>query len=218
MNECDPEGGPGPQGPLPTRPARWRDPTEGNARLTGSTAAVLLVLLAAEGVTILQVGRLITPHVFIGMLLVPPVVLKLGSTLWKFARYYLGAPAYLRKGPPLLVLRLLGPFVIVLTLAVIVSGIALLFTPFTWRSTLLLMHKASFILWLGAMSLHVLGHLVDTARQAPRDWIRRTRRQVEGAGARQWAVVTSLVLGLILAVMVVPKVGPWLAGGGAGYR
>ena len=217
MNDRHPEGGPGSQGPVVARPRRGRDPTEGNARLTGSTAALLLVLLAAEGVTILQVGRLITPHVFIGMLLVPPVLLKMGSTLWKFARYYLGAPAYRQKGPPLLILRLLGPFVVVLTLTVIASGVALLFTPFNWRSTLLLMHKASFILWLGAMTLHVLGHLVDTARLAPRDWLHQTRRQVDGASARQWAVVTSIVLGLILAVVVVPRVGPWFAEGPVGH-
>lgn len=202
---------------MAARSRRRRDPTEGNARLTGSTAAVLLVLLAAEGVTILQVGRLVTPHVFIGMLLVPPILLKMGSTLWKFARYYLGAPAYRQKGPPLLILRLLGPFVVVLTLTVVASGIALLLAPFNWRSTLLLVHKASFILWLGAMALHVLGHLVDTARLAPRDWLRRTRHQVDGASARQWAIATSLVLGLILAVVVVPKVGPWLAEGPVGH-
>ena len=82
------------------------------------------VLLAAEGVTILQVRRLITPHVFIGMLLVPPILLKMGSTFWKFARYYSGSPAYRRKGPPLLALRVLGPFVVVLTLTVVASGIA----------------------------------------------------------------------------------------------
>lgn len=194
------------------------DPTEGNARLTASTAAVLFALLAAEGVTILQARRLITPHVFIGMLLVPPILLKMGSTFWKFARYYSGSPAYRRKGPPLLALRVLGPFVVVLTLTVVASGIALLLAPFSWRSTLLLVHKASFILWLGAMTLHVLGHLADTARLAPRDWLRRTRRQVDGAGARQWVLAASLVLGLILAVVVVPQVGPWLMAGAAGHQ
>ena len=45
-----------------------------NARLTASNAAILLVLLAAEGVTILRVRELLTPHVFIGMVLVPPVL------------------------------------------------------------------------------------------------------------------------------------------------
>src|SRR6516162_11181634 len=81
---------------------------EANARLTGSTAAVLLVLLAAEGVTVLSVHSLLTPHVFIGMLLVPPVLLKVGSTGWRFVRYYRGSGAYRRKGPPPLLLRLLG--------------------------------------------------------------------------------------------------------------
>ena len=37
-----------------------------NARLTASNAVVLLALLAAEGVTILRVRALLTPHVFIG--------------------------------------------------------------------------------------------------------------------------------------------------------
>jgi len=47
-----------------------------NARLTASNAVVLLVLLMAEGVTILRVRELLTPHVFIGMVLIPPVLLK----------------------------------------------------------------------------------------------------------------------------------------------
>ena len=193
------------------------DPTEANARLTATTAAVLLVLLAAEGLTILQIGPLLTPHVFIGMLLVPPVLLKMGSTIWKFARYYLGDPAYREKGPPLLPLRLLGPVVVVLTLAVFASGIVLLIGPSPWRSSMLFLHKASFVLWFGATALHVLGHVLDTATLAPRDFVRRTRRQVKGAGAREWAIAVSLAIGMVLAIAVVPRVGPWLAAGPFGH-
>ena len=54
--------------------------------------AVLLVLLAAEGVTILRVHQLLSPHVFIGVVLIPPVLLKVASTTRRFARYYAGAP------------------------------------------------------------------------------------------------------------------------------
>ena len=36
------------------------------------TGAVLLVLLAVEGFTILRIGRLLTLHVFLGMLLLGP--------------------------------------------------------------------------------------------------------------------------------------------------
>lgn len=184
---------------------------EANARLTGSTAAVLFVLLAAEGFTILRVGPLLSPHVFIGMLLLPLVLLKIGSTSYRFVRYYLGSPAYRRKGPPPPVLRLLGPFLVVLTLIVFGSGIALLLVRPPLRPSLLWLHKASFVLWFGAMAIHVLGHLVDTAKFAPRDWTRRTRRDVAGAGLRQWAVVLNVVVGSLLGLLLLGQARSWLA-------
>jgi len=177
------------------------------------TAALLLVLLAAEGLTILRVRALLTPHVVIGMVLVPVVLLKIGSTTWRLARYYLGDPEYRKKGPPPLLLRMLGPFVVVLTAAVFGTGIALLFSPTTGRSEWLFLHKVTFILWFGAMSLHVLGHLLDTARLAPKDFYRRTRRQVRGANARQWLIVSAVAIGAILALAIASKIGPWQAGG-----
>jgi len=190
----------------------WRDGgVEANARLTGTIAAVLLLLLAAEGVTVLRVRALLTPHVFIGMLLVPPVLLKMGSTGYRFVRYYAGAPEYRRKGPPPALLRVLGPVVVLLTLTLFASGIALLFAPHSLRGELLFIHKASFFLWFAAMAVHVLGHLLDTARLAPRDFYWRTRNQVEGAGLRQWAVAASIALGALLAVLCVGQVGPFLA-------
>jgi len=173
------------------------------------TAALLLVLLAAEGVTVLRVHRLLTPHVLIGMVLVPVVALKTGTTLWRFARYYRGDPEYRRKGPPPLLLRLLGPFVVVLTFAVLGTGIALLLLPASQGSTWLFLHKATFVLWFGAMTIHVLGHVLETGRLAPADFSRRTRAQVRGAGARQWLLVGSLVAGVLLAVAVAPKIGTW---------
>lgn len=209
-------GRPTPPAVVPRGHRRARDGVEGNARLTGSTGLLLLVLLGAEGVTVLSVHRLLSPHVFIGMLLVPPVLLKVASTLWRFTRYYGGSPAYVAKGPPPALLRLLGPVVVLLTLAVLGSGIVLFLGPAGWRSQMLFLHKATFILWLGATGIHVLAHLRDTARLAPRDFVARTRRQVRGAGARQWAIALSLVVGLVLGVLVLPHVGSWLAGGGVG--
>ena len=183
---------------------------EANARLTAAAAVVLFVLLALEGFTILGVRQLLTPHVFIGMLLIPPVIVKIASTSYRFARYYLGDPVYRRKGPPPLLLRLLGPLVVVLTLVVLASGVALLLAPASFRQALLFVHKASFVLWFVAMAIHVLGHLVETARIAPLDWARRTRRQVRGASARLWILAASLAVGVLLGSLVVGQVGPWL--------
>lgn len=182
---------------------------EGNARLTGLTAAVLFLLFAVEGVTVLRIHALLTPHVVIGMVMIPVVIVKIGSTLWRFARYYGGDPEYRRKGPPPVLLRLLGPFVVVLTAAVLGTGIALLFVPTADRSEWLFLHKATFVLWLGAMALHVLGHLVETANLTWRDLSRRTRRQVRGAGARQWLLVSALVIGILLAILVTPHANAW---------
>lgn len=185
---------------------------EANARLTASTAVVLLILLAVEGVTVLQIRPLVTMHVFVGMLLVPPVLVKLSSTIWRFAKYYLGSPDYRSKGPPPTALRVLGPFVALLTIVLFASGILLLLGPVSLRSQFLLIHKASFFLWFAFMTVHVLGHLGDTARLATKDWTSRVRRVVAGSTSRRLVLSVSVVVGLLLAFVTIPYVGPWLAG------
>lgn len=195
-----------------TRARRRADAgVEGNARLTAANAVVLLVLLAVEGLTIVGIHSLLSPHVFIGMLLIPPVLLKMASTGWRFTRYYSGAPAYRRKGPPPALLRLLGPFVVLLTLILLFSGVGLLLVSRPWMPLLLQVHKASFVLWFCAMTVHVLGHLGEVLKMAPRDWLRRTRRDVTGSGMRQWLIAGSLVVGVLLGYLMLGRVGPWLA-------
>lgn len=191
-----------------------RDGVAGNARLTGTTAAVLLVLLAFEGMTILRIFPLLSIHVFIGMLLIPIVLVKIGSVTWRFAKYYLGDPEYRRRGPPAPLLRLLGPILIVLTLVLLFSGVALVLVPQVGgtRTALLRVHQVSFVLWFMVMAVHVVGHIAETAKLAPRDWYWRTRRQVRGASSRQWALVSSIVVGIIVGVAMLPAVGVWLAG------
>ena len=60
--------------------------TDGNERLTANAAVVLIVLLAVEGATLLSLRSLLPVHVFVGMLLIPPVALKLASTGYRFLR------------------------------------------------------------------------------------------------------------------------------------
>ena len=183
---------------------------ESNSRLTAVTAVVLLVLFAIEGFTILGVRHYFNIHVFVGMLLIPPTLVKIGSTGWRFARYYSGAAPYRRKGPPLAFLRLLGPLLVVLTAMLLASGIALVLTPHA-RHQLLFIHQASFLVWLGAMAIHVLGHFRETARLAPLDLARRTRSQVAGASARQWTIVASLAVGVVLGLVMLSTTAHYLA-------
>lgn len=197
------------------RHARTNDATEsggveGNARLTAALGALLVVILFAEGLTIVQVGSLLTAHVFIGLFVLPVVLAKMGSTSWRFVKYYWGSPQYRGKGPPPPILRLLGPFVVVLTVAVIATGVLLIVgAPLSLHPQLLLLHKVTFVLWFGATTIHVLGHLLETAKVAPLDWMRRTRRDVNGASRRQWLEITSLTVGVIVALWITPYAGHW---------
>jgi hypothetical protein len=195
-----------------SKTAPLRDGVAANARLTGGTAVMLLVLLALEGATIPLIHPLIGPHIFIGMLLIPPVVLKLGSTGYRFARYYAGNTSYRRKGPPTLPLRLLAPAVILSTLLLFGSGVALLLAG-PESGGLTFIHKASFIAWFAFITLHVLGHLLHLPRLALPDWRRAGGREAELAGSslRIAALAGSLVAGIVLATVTISLAGPWLS-------
>jgi len=72
---------------------------EANARLTGATGLVLLVLSCAEAATVvLGVRSVLTLHVVIGLLLVPPLLVKVCSVSWRFLRYYRHDEAYRARG------------------------------------------------------------------------------------------------------------------------
>jgi hypothetical protein len=181
--------------------------TDGNERLTSLTGAILIVLLAALGITILRVGQLIWPHLFIGLLLIGPVAIKMASTGYRFVRYYANNPAYASKGPPPPLLRLIAPMVVASTMVVFVSGVLLLFEGPRSRDQLLPIHKVSFIVWLVFTGLHVLGHLPRMA-SALRD--ARSDRS-PGAAGRWITIAGAIVAGLILAIVLIPQFGPWTA-------
>src|ERR1700753_2509249 len=138
--------------------------TEGNERLTVVTGALLIVLLAALGVTIVFIGRLLWWHLFLGLALIGPVALKVGSTGYRFMRYYTAEPRYRRKGPPPPALRTLGPILLGLTAVVFATGVALLLLGPSSRGTLLLVHKVSFIGWVVVTGVHIAGHLPELVR------------------------------------------------------
>ena len=185
---------------------------EGNKRLTALTGIVLLVLFAAEGVTILSVHRLLTLHFFLGMLLIGPVVVKACSTIYRFLRYYTGAAEYRRMGPPAPLLRLLGPVVLVTSVAVVGTGVILALSGPGGHPWLFL-HKAAFVLWFGAMTVHVLAYVWRLPRLARGDLASRTGRrasEVLAGRAARWLLLTASVLaGLLLAVLTIHWSGAW---------
>jgi hypothetical protein len=171
---------------------------EGNELLTSSVAALLTILLVAEGVTIIHLDGLLSTHMFIGLALIPPVLLKLASTGYRFMRYYTGSPAYRANGPPLMLLRVLAPILVASTAMIFVTGV--------WRLLLghrsdevLMLHKVGFIVWGGAFGVHFLAHLPQAGRSLGAAWGSSARRR-RVAGSRLGATVVAISLGAGIAL------------------
>ena len=222
-------GGGGEKTALPGRAARSGG-AQGNERLTAMTGAVLLVLLAVECYTIFSIGRLLTLHVFLGMLLLGPVTLKAGSVLYRFARYYTGSAPYRRKGPPAPLLRVIGPVIMLLTACVFGSGIMLAVTSPSYGppSGWLVIHRISFFAWIFFIVIHVLAYVPRLPRllaaeargasvpepetgghAAAGGHARRVMEVLGGRGTRLALLTASLAAGLVIALLTVHLAGKW---------
>jgi hypothetical protein len=196
--------------------------TEGNEQLTTITGAILIVLLAVIGFTIPQLSQFAWLHLFVGYLLLGPVVLKMASTGYRFVRYYTGDAAYRSKGPPELIMRLSAPVVVASTVVVFVTGIVLMFEGPSHRDPWLMLHKVSFIVWVVFISLHILGHLralgrvlgIGVSGQARADALGSS----PGAAGRWIALTGAIVAGAVLAILVIPDFSAWTASGVAHHH
>jgi hypothetical protein len=165
------------------------------------TAVTLFVLFSVEVATVLLTARsVLSLHVAVGLILVPPVLLKIGSVTWRMASYYRGEAAYREEGPPPLALRILGPLLVFLTMLVLVSGIGLVLFPHHLHSSFLTVHKASFYLWIAVLAIHVAAHFRRMVRLTARDVLRRTPIAAGRARLRALTVGGALVFGAGLAL------------------
>ena len=188
------------------RRGRWRPGgTEGNEILTSAAAIVLIGLLVAEGITIVHMQGLLSTHMFIGLVLIPPVLLKLGSTGYRMVSYYLGSRAYRLQGPPLLPLRLMAPVLVASMLAVLASGVLLLAAGHR-SGAVLTVHKVSSIVFAVVLAVHLLAYLPRVVRSARADWRAARRQAVPGASARAMLVAAAVGGGAALAVALLPTI------------
>lgn len=190
----------------------------GNALLTAWIGLSLLVLSVAELLTLFDVRGLIDWHVVIGALLIPPALVKTATTTWRMVRYYLGNEGYQVAGPPPMLLRLLGPLVVVSTVALLATGVILIVlgepasrTPLVsmlgvrigWVS----LHQASFVVWCVAAGLHVLARMLPALRLvAPRP---AQQSKVPGSAARIMVVVLTVAVAALTATWLVHADASW---------
>jgi len=190
----------------------------GNARVTAWTGLLLLVLSLAELVTLINVGRLISWHIVIGTLLLPPALLKTASTGWRIARYYRRNPVYRHAGPPPMLLRILGPGVVASTLGLLASGLVLillgrdssrtiLITALGQRLDWLTLHQGLFIVWAVLTGLHVLARIVPALQLTILP--KHTATSVAGTKTRAAILAGTVAVAAVAAVLVLSASGSW---------
>ncbi len=187
--------------------------TDGNEQLTAIIAVVLTVLLLVIGVTIVRIRQLMWIHLFIGLLLIGPVVAKLGSTGYRMIRYYMHRPAYVRRGPPELYLRLSAPPLVCMTFAVFVTGVVLLFLGPADRGNWVEIHKVTFIVWGAMFAIHFLGHLAEMPGTLAAAARRSRAGGTPGDSGRWITLAGAIVAGAVLAIVLIPNFHSWTAAG-----
>jgi hypothetical protein len=183
----------------------------GNERLTALAGALLLVLIMVEVVTSIRLRTLLSAHVVVGVVLAGPLAVKLGSTGYRFVRYYTHSLSYVRRGPPHLALRVLGPLLVATTLVVVGSGIGLMVTGPDHAGPLLPLHGFSVLVFVPLITIHLVAHILATPRFVADDWRTASAAQAPGRGLRMGVNLGALVLGALGAILLLPTIAPWIA-------
>jgi hypothetical protein len=183
----------------------------GNERLTAIVGALLLVPIGVELATIvLGVHTFMSLHVFVGLVLIPAVLLKLASTGWRFARYYTRSDAYRAHGPPRAGMRLLAPLLVAATVALFGSGVAMGVLHGHALMTAPKVHGPASTAWIVLLGVHVLAYLRRTLVKASEEVVPATRAAVTGARSRVYLIAAVVVGGVAIAAATVPAQYRWV--------
>lgn len=183
----------------------------GNERMTALAGALLLLLLVVEFVTSVHLRTFMSAHVFVGVFLAGPLAVKFASTGYRFVRYYMHAPAFVRRGPPPLALRMLAPLLIITTLVVIGSGIGLVVTGPRDAGPLLPLHGFSVLVWVPLFAIHVVAHIRRVPRLVADDLSQPSTAQAPGHRRRLGINLSALLLGAVAAILYLPGTASWIA-------
>jgi len=184
---------------------------DGNERLTAAVGLVLIVLTVVELATVVfGLRQFLSLHVFVGLALIPPVLLKLASTGWRFTRYYARSEAYRSRGAPQLSMRLLAPLLVAATVVVFGSGVAMGILHGRSLSLARQLHGPASVAWMLLLGVHVLAYLRRAIVGATEDVATVSRASVRGAKGRTFLLVGAIVAGIAAAAGALPVQHHWL--------
>ena len=106
-----------------------------------------------------------------------------------------------------------APLTVASTLVLFGTGV-LIVAMHPQRGIVVGLHKASFIVWFGAMAVHVLGHVLELPEQLRVD----RERDLPGARLRSFLLAAALVAGAVVAIAALPAVHHWVDWAGHHHR
>jgi hypothetical protein len=184
---------------------------DGNERLTAIVGLLLIVPTLIELATLLLgLHQFLSLHVFVGFYLIPLVLVKLGSTGWRFVRYYTRTEAYRLKGAPQLIMRLLAPLLVAATVILFASGVAMGFTHGSSLRLARRLHGPASVAWMILLGVHFLVYIRRALFTAKEDVDPSMRAGARGVRARTLVVVAATVAGIAVGVATVPVQHHWL--------
>jgi hypothetical protein len=184
---------------------------DGNERLTAAVGVLLLIPILVELATIvLGVHSFMSLHVFVGLALIPAVLLKLGTTGWRFGRYYTRSRAYVAHGPPRLSMRLLAPLLVAATVILFGSGVAMGVLHGHALQVARRLHGPASVIWLVLIGVHVLVYLKRALISSGEDLRSASRQGVQGATWRSYALGSALAVGLVAGAATIPVQHHWV--------
>lgn len=147
-------------------------------------------------------GPLRQVHFAIGFAIIPVLLVKLGSTGWRAANYYLRREPYRSDGPPQLIPRLLAPLLVVSAVVATITGVVL-WGLGTQRGVWATLHTDSVVVLGFALALHTLTYIQRAVRASSGSLavVEITREE----RIMLWTLAAALVAA-VLAIGVEP---PW---------
>jgi hypothetical protein len=178
---------------------------DGNERLTAAVGLLLLILTVVElGTIVFGLHQFLSLHAFVGFVLIPPVLLKLASTGWRFARYYKGNDSYRSKGAPELPMRLLAPLLVAATVVLFVSGVVMGILHGHSLVVARRVHGPVSVIWMVIIGVHVLVYLKRAFVSSKDDVTASSRASVRGARGRSYLLAGAIIAGVVVGVGTLP--------------
>jgi hypothetical protein len=177
-------------GPHPSR----RPQVVGNLILTSHAGLIILFALVLLYLSGLAFTPLRPVHFALGFALIPILVVKLASTVWRAIGYYFHRDAYRAAGPPWLLPRMIALPLATAAVLATVSGVVL-WSQGTDHGTWAAIHTDSVI----ALGVIVLVHLAVYLRKA----LRASAKSLAATAINRpervivWALVAALAAGAI---------------------